>query len=258
MMAFHLFNRRKHLASHADGEVKLCENLDFAATEAYKLLRANLLFTLPDTAGCRVVGVTSSVRGEGKSTTSINLAYALAATGKKVLLIDADLRLPSVAKKLKISATKGLSDVLLQPQTLGEALRAMRVSTNWHILLAGSIPPNPSEMLGSAQMKRLVERLKENYDFIVLDLPPVNIVSDALAVAPLLDGMMVVVRRNFSTRRELNQCQTQLELSGVKVLGFVFSHVGGGGGSRYKYKYKSKRYGYERYGYENASPEQQE
>ena len=203
-----------------------------------------------------MVGVTSSVRGEGKSTTSVNLAYALAATGKKVLLIDADLRLPSVAKKLDITATKGLSDVLLQPHVLGEALLPMHVSANWHTLLSGSIPPNPSEMLGSVQMKRLVERLRESYDFIVIDLPPVNIVSDALSVAPLLDGMIVVVRRNFSSHRELNQCQTQLEMSGVKVLGFVFSHIGEGGGSRYKYKYRYRYKRYE-YGYEDSSPDQE-
>ena len=230
-----------------EGEVKLCEQMDFAATEAYKLLRTNLLFTLPDTEKCKVVGVTSSVRGEGKSTTSINLSYALAAMGKRVLLVDADLRLPTVAKKLKIVSDAGLSDALLDPSKLGNALCVMPSRGNWHVLTAGRIPPNPTELLSSSQMAKLTERLAENYDFIIFDLPPVNVVSDALVASPLLDGMVVVVRQDFSTRREVGRCERQLALSGVKVLGFVISGVCG---SRSAYKYRYKKYASRDYAYD--------
>ena len=252
-----LFRKRKFYESDANDEVKIGDQLDFAATEAYKLLRTNLLFTLPDASGkCRVIGITSSVRGEGKSTTSINLSYALAATSKRVLLIDGDLRLPTIAKKLQLGGkNKGLSDILIQPSKLNEALISMPHMENWHVLTSGRIPPNPTEMLGSSQMARLIETFSESYDFIVLDLPPVNIVSDALVVSPLLDGMVIVVRQNFSTRRDVNKCEKQLELSGVKMLGFVVSNVNDGRSAyRYKYKKKSKYYyAYGKYGYENAA-----
>lgn len=251
-----LFRRKKLYESDAHDEIKIGDQLDFAATEAYKLLRTNLLFTLPDFAGkCCVIGITSSVRGEGKSTTSINLSYALAATGKRVLLIDGDLRLPTIASKLKLgNKCKGLSDILIQPSKLNEALLAMPNMENWHVLTSGRIPPNPTEMLGSSQMARLIETFSESYDFIVLDLPPVNIVSDALVVSPLLDGIVIVVRENFSTRRDVNKCEKQLELSGVKMLGFVVSNVNDGRSVyRYKYKKNSKYYAYGKGGYEKAA-----
>lgn len=242
----------KHRAQ-PEGETKLCGELDFAATEAYKLLRTNLLFTLPDTEKCKVIGVTSSVRGEGKSTTAINLSYALAATGKQVLLIDGDLRLPTVAKKLKISAEAGLSTVLLDLGEFEASLFVMPNGTNWHVLPAGRIPPNPTELLGSSQMAKLIKMVQDRYDFVILDLPPVNIVSDALVASPLLDGVIMVVRQDFSTRREVGRCEKQLALSGVKVLGFVMSGVDNGSSRyKYRYRYKSKRYGYDKYSYQKA------
>ena len=255
-MLFNLIGKGRLERRETDDEIKVCDQLDFAATEAYKLLRTNLLFTLPDAANkCRIIGITSSVRGEGKSTTSINLSYALAATGKRVLLIDGDLRLPTVAKKLKLGGKhKGLSDILINPTLLNEALLAMPTMENWHVLTAGSIPPNPTEMLGSSQMARTIATFAESYDFIVLDLPPVNIVSDALVASPLLDGMVIVVRENFSTRREVSKCEKQLALANVKMLGFVVSNVNGGR-STYKYRYKrsGKYYAYEKDGYEKAA-----
>jgi capsular exopolysaccharide synthesis family protein len=252
-----LFKRKRRAAD--DGEARLCEELDFAATEAYKLLRTNLFFTLSDMdKPCHVVGITSSVRGEGKSTTAINLSYALAMTGKRVLLIDGDLRLPTIAKKLHIPASKGVSDVLLDPKGMNEALYMMKKYPNWHILTSGSLPPNPAEMLGSAQMAKLVKTFSESYDFIVIDLPPVNIVSDALIVTPILDGMIVVVRQDYSTRSEVNQCEKQLELSGVKILGFVISNADSGSSSyKYKYKYRYKKdYSYRADAYARTKKEQ--
>ena len=232
-------------------EAKLCEELDFAATEAYKLLRTNLLFMLPDSEKCHVIGVTSSVRGEGKSTTSINLSYALAALGKRVLLVDADLRLPTVNKKLKFTSAVGLSNVLLDPSLLGETLHVMPNSNHFHVLSAGRIPPNPTELLGSAQMAKLVQFLSGKYDFIVLDLPPVNIVSDALVASPILEGMMVVVRQDLSKRREVSRCERQLAMAGVRILGFVMTDVGGPRSLykyKYRYHYKYKKYYKEPYG----------
>ena len=145
----------------------LCDNLSFTAAESYKQLRANLLFALPDENKCRLVGVTSAIRGEGKSTTAINLAYTMAETGRKVLLIDADMRLPSVAKKLGIASRPGLSNVLAGLCALRSAVITSPFMGNFHILPAGDLPPNPSELLGSGQMERMLAELSEVYDFII-------------------------------------------------------------------------------------------
>lgn len=233
-------------------QTMLCEGLSFAAAEAYKLLRTNLVFSLPDKA-CRIIGVTSSVRGEGKSTTSINLAYTFAQAGKRTLLIDADMRLPSVAAKLNIAGKPGLSNLLAGLNEEHEALRKSAQYGNWYILPAGDIPPNPSELLGSEPMRQLLERYSEIFDFIILDLPPVNIVADALVIAGWTDGLLAVVRQNYSERKALKACMTQIGQTGVKFLGFVMTDAAVAGGSYKRYGKYGKRYGYEGgYGYGEA------
>lgn len=237
-------SKKEKKAVAADNSTFLHEKLSFAATEAYKLLRTNIMFTLPDEQKCRIVGITSSVRAEGKSTTAVNLSYTLAETGKKVLLIDADLRLPSVAKKMKLPSTPGLTNVLAGSVNVDQAVQTFGDVDNWMILTSGDIPPNPSELLGSHQMEDLIKKLSEEYDYIVVDLPPVNIVSDALVLSYLLDGMIVVVREDYSKRRELNTCMNQLNLSNVNILGFVMnvSRREGSGYGKYKYGRKYKYY----------------
>lgn len=243
---------KKRSTTENQGNTMLHKKLNFAATEAYKLLRTNLAFTLPDEKKCRVVGITSSIRSEGKSTTAVNLSYVLAETGKRVLLIDADLRLPSVAKKMEIRCAPGLSNVIAGVESEENAIWISEQTESWAILPAGDIPPNPTEMLASSQMVRLIERLSASYDFIIIDLPPVNIVSDALVVSSILDGMIVVVRDNYSGRREINNCMRQLKLSGVKILGFLMNTTSDGQFSYGKYRYY-KRYG-QKYGYGYAKP----
>ena len=225
----------RHAANTAISPIIPYREMSFAAQEAYKLLRTNLLFALPDAGKCRVVGVTSSVRTEGKSTTSINLAYALAEMGRRVLLVDGDLRLPSIAQKLGIDGTPGLSN-LVAGLECEDAIRSREDQEGLFLLPSGRIPPNPAEMLASAKMAELLSRLRESYDFIIVDLPPVNIVSDALIIASALDGMLVVTRSGFSEKRELRRCIRQLELGSVKVLGFVMTDASESGllYSRYK------------------------
>ena len=119
---------------------------------------------MPDENKCRLVGVTSSTRGEGKSTTAINMAYTMAETGRKVLLIDADMRLPSVAKKLAMDAKPGLSNLLAGMCTIAEAVHPSYFMENFKIMPAGDIPPNPSELLGSDQMGKAMAELSGQYD----------------------------------------------------------------------------------------------
>ncbi len=229
----------------------LHKNLEFTATEQYKLLRTNLDFTVPEGTKCPVIGVTSSMRGEGKSTTAINLAYVLAEKGDKVLLIDGDLRIPSVAKKMDLKFPRGLTDVLMGKTSFNmEDFRSGMLDT-WYIIPSGDIPPNPSELLGSKRMESALESFREEFDYIVIDLPPVNIVSDALSIANFITGMIIVVREEYTEKKEVERCFRQLKLSNVNVLGCVMNEAKSGGGSYYKKYRKYRYYKYYRYYYKN-------
>lgn len=221
----------------------LHKNLEFTATEQYKLLRTNLNFTLPEGIQCPVIGVTSSMRGEGKSTTAVNLSYVLAEKGSKVLLIDGDLRIPSVAKKMNIRSSPGLTDILMEKNACPIEAFKSSLLDNWFIMPSGDIPPNPSELLGSKRMATALEHLKQEFDYIIIDLPPVNLVSDALSIAGLISGMIVVIREEYTEKRELERCFRQLKLASANILGCVMNESKSGGGSYGKYrKYRYYRY----------------
>lgn len=227
----------------------LHKHLNFTAREQYKLLRTNIDFTLPQDEKCHVIGVTSSMRGEGKSTTAINLSYVLAEKGSKVIIIDGDLRIPSVAKKLQIDSTPGLTTLLMNKSTDVEGFKS-NLLDNWYVFPAGEIPPNPSELLGSRRMEKLLAALKEKFDYIIVDLPPVNLVSDALSISPFISGMVVVIREEYTEKKELTHCMRQLSLSNVKVLGCVLNEAKANGASYSKYKkYRYSKYYYYKRGY---------
>lgn len=237
--------KRRHksfMSGNSENRKTLHQNLKFTATEQYKLIRANLDFTLPDDEKCPVIGVTSSMRGEGKSTTAVNLSYVFAEKGHKVLLIDADLRIPSVAKKLGIESSPGLADLLRGKGAQIFEFQSLLLK-NWFVLPSGDIPPNPSELLGSARMKNVLDQLREIFDYIIIDLPPVNIVSDAVSISSLISGMIVVIREEYTEKKELERCFRQLKLSNVNVLGCVMNVAKSGSGSYGKYK-KYKKYKY--------------
>ena len=237
--------RNKNKSAFMPNDPKtLHKNLEFTATEQYKILRANLSFTIPENVKCPVIGVTSSIRGEGKSTTAVNLSYVLAENGKKVLLIDGDLRIPSIAKKMGIESTPGLTNLLMRFESRQLVSFQSNILDNWYIIPAGNIPPNPSELLGSAKMEKLLENLSEEFDYIIIDLPPVNIVSDALAISRYITGMILVVREEYTEKKEFEACSRQLELSNVKVLGYVMNGAKTGSGSYGKYRRYYKKYKY--------------
>ena len=231
----------------------ICEGLSFSASEAYKLLRTNLLFSLPE-KHCHIIGVTSSVRGEGKSTTSVNLSYTIAQSGKRVLLIDADMRLPSVAIKLDLKGAPGLSNLIAGLRSERSCLRQSNQMENWYILPAGDIPPNPSELLGSEKMHALLQHYEEIFDVIILDLPPVNIVADALVISKWTDGLIGVVRQNYTDRRALQDCMYQVQKLGSHFLGFVMTDAAVGETGYKSYGKYGKKYGYGYgYGYDYAT-----
>ncbi|MCI8389057.1 MAG: CpsD/CapB family tyrosine-protein kinase [Clostridiales bacterium] len=220
------------------------ENLNFAAKEAYKRLRTNVMFSFADEKECRIIGITSSIRGEGKSTTSSNLAYSFAEMGKKVLLIDADMRLSQIHKIFEMSQSPGLSNLLAGVSNGSNIVRGTEYHKNLSIISAGDTVPNPTELLSSRRMSATLELLSSKYDIIILDLPPIDAVSDALIVSGLLHGMIVVTRQNYVDKRALKSAMNQLKFHNVNVLGFVVNCVDVNDG------YYKKRYGsYARGGY---------
>ena len=220
------------------------KDLSFAAAEAYKLLRTNILFALPDGQKCRVIGVTSAISGEGKSTTALNLSYMLAQAGERVLLIEGDMRLPTISRHLYLPPSPGLSNALAGLCETKEIIWESGLHKRLQVISSGDIPPNPSELLGAKSIGILLEVLSGDYDFIIFDLPPVTEVADALVVSKLTDGMIVVVRQNYGSRRALADAMQQLEYVDAKVLGFVMTRARMGKGKKYY-----KRYGgYGKYG----------
>ena len=242
-----IFNGKKTDVVFSEKDMKrtLHKNLEFTAIEQYKILRTNLDFTLPEDVKCPIIGVTSSMRGEGKSTTAVNLSYVLAEKGSPVLLIDGDLRIPSIAKKMRIDSSPGLTDLLMGHGAHMPDFRSTLLD-NWFILPSGDIPPNPSELLGSRRMEYILNSLRESFDYIIIDLPPVNIVTDALSIASLITGMVVVVREDYTEKKELERCFRQLQLSNVNVLGCILNESKNDGGSYKKYR-KHKYYKYYKY-----------
>lgn len=238
--------RKKRSAALTPAEIQktLHRNLEFIAGEQYRLLRANIKFTVPEEVKCPIIGVTSSIRGEGKSTTAVNLSYVLANKGHKVLLVDGDLRIPSIAKKMGVKSTPGLTDLLIG-STADISSWKSEVHKNWYILPSGDIPPNPSELLGSKRMENVLNVLSEHFDYIIVDLPPVNIVSDAMAISKLVTGMIIVIREGYTSKKDLDRCVRQIRLSNVNVLGCIMNESEEGSGSYGKYgKYKRNRHYY--------------
>jgi len=215
----------------------------FHIKEAYKTLRTNITFSLP-VQGCKTIAVTSSLASEGKSINCLNLAITFAETGSKVLLVDCDLRRPNVARLLDKSATPGLSNVLVNLSDLNTVMQKTDYE-NLDVIYSGDIPPNPTELLSSPKMEEILHTLAEQYDYIFLDTPPVNLIADTTILSKYVSGLVVIVRQNKSVKDALLDTVSQLKFAEAKILGFVLNGapvVAGG-----KYNKYSKYKGYYRY-----------
>lgn len=220
---------------------KICEYLTYSGKEAFKRLRTNVLISLGDNAGkkCRVIGVTSAQPSEGKSTVSVNLAYTLAELGKSVLLIDGDMRCPSVHDIVGTSLVPGVSDILTGNVRLNDAVihyRSTADSTAFDMIPGGEAPDHPAELINSSRFKKLLDVVSTVFDYVVLDLPPVNAVIDAVTVSKYVDGMIVVVREDHCPRYVLMECMEQLRYAKTNILGFVMNGCIEGAGKHYQYK----------------------
>ena len=230
---------KKHASlTFEESQKYLGDGLNFASAEAYKLLRTNLSFSLPVAEGqCRVIGVTSSVPGEAKSTTAINLAYTMAQTSKHVLLLEADLRLPTLAKRLKLKKTPGLSNLLAGQCSGNDMLQNSGLISNLWVATAGTIPPNPAELLGSKRMEASIKAISGVFDVIIVDLPPINTVADALLLNGMVDGMIHVVRQGYCDKAALEEAVSQHRFANTKLLGFVMTDADTQEKSYYKKQY---------------------
>ena len=221
-------------------------NRSFAMAEAHKRLRTNVMFSFADENECHVIGITSAMAHEGKSTTSINLAYDLMKAGKKTLLIDADMRLSRIARILKISRSPGLSNMLVGKNNGQNLVQHTAEHGNLPVISCGDIPPNPTELLSSKRFELMLTALKKVYEYIIIDLPPCGEVTDALIASKHTDGMIIVARQEFVDKRMLDDTVHQLLLSEARIIGFVMTCAQFK--TKYgKYQYKKTKYG--KYGY---------
>ncbi len=221
----------------------ITEGISFVASEAYKLLRTKLEFSFADSHTSRLVGVSSALSGEGKSFSCVNLAASEAELDKNVLLIDCDMRRPTLAEKLRIDKKPGMSEYLSGQCELEEMIHKCKLSEDknaFYAITAGQLPPNPVELLSSERMKSLLISLRDRYDYIILDMPPVGEVSDAMALAKYTDGMLLVVRQDYCNQNVLTDAVRQFEYINVKILGVILNAVGKGSENLYRKRHNEK------------------
>ena len=196
---------------------------NFYTQEAYKTLRTNLMFCGRD---IQIIAVTSHWENEGKTTVVLNLARSLSELGKRVLVIDADMRKSVMAgRHTKAKNPAGLSEILTGLVKLSDGLYATQYE-NLHIIFSGKYPPNPVELLGGKYFPMLLDETRKVYDYVLIDTPPLGQVIDAAVLAPFCDGTLLVMESHSIRQRHANTLINQLEKSGSKILGVVRNNIG--------------------------------
>lgn len=240
--------KNKKTESSADKSKNvLTSDSKFAIVEGYKIARTNLVFSLT-AQNNNCAAVTSWSKGEGKSTATVNLAISFAKMGKKVLLIDTDLRRPNLHNLLKLKNESGVTDVIAQLVDFDSVVHRDVISC-LDVLTSGAIPPNPSELLASPAFSDMINNAKQEYDYVILDTPPLGVVADTLLLKDFVGGYVLVVRERITTHGDIERALTSISLADSKVLGFL--KVGCAMRSRgYGYRKYRYRYGYRyRYNY---------
>lgn len=189
------------------------------ASEAYRMLRTNIQFS-SISRELKVIAVTSSIPGEGKSTTACNYALSLVETGKKVLLIDCDLRKPTIHRKFRISNTSGLTNILLGETTIENTLSLVG---GLSILTSGTLPPNPAEVLESQRMKDFLQEMKSHFDYIIIDTPPLLAVADGQIISSMADGVLLVVESKKTPKDSVLKSKDLLINANANILGIILN-----------------------------------
>lgn len=232
-----LLKEGKSCSGRKEAMLKLDASWDFFTQEAFKVLRTNLQFCGQDV---RVVALTSSHENEGKTTVALHLAKSLAELNKKVLVIDADMRKSVIAgRNANVKQVVGLSELLTRQAELHDCIYTTQYS-GLSIIFAGKYPPNPVELLSSPLFDNLLADMRKQYDYVIIDTPPLGLVIDAAVVAPKIDGTMLVLDNGNVRYRQAQDVVAQLEKSGGKVLGVVRNHVTRSSGSYYGGRYYGK------------------
>lgn len=217
-------NSRKRGSEQETRRALLTADAPFYYSEAYKMLRTNVKFVTDNLGDCAKIAITSAMPNEGKSVFAINLAITLSETGARVLLVDCDLRNPSVHRYLRVreSRLQGLSGVLSGSVELSDCIY-FHPEYKFSFIAAGRIPPNPSELLGSGRMKQVVESLSGSFDYILFDTPPAGVVADSLVLSRFVDGTVLVVRQGASHRKQVRSVKEAYEDVNARLLGVVLT-----------------------------------
>ena len=216
------------------------QNPKSPVSEAFRTLRTNLQFSTIDDSIKSLV-VTSPGPGEGKSTVIANLAVTMAQSGKKVLLIDCDLRKPSIHKKLGIPNSDGMTNLLIQKKQIDECIMETEIQ-NLYVITSGPIPPNPAELLGSKRMKSLIKEFENVFDVTLIDAPPVLAVTDAQILSTICSGIILTTAYGESEKEAVIKAKDLLDKTGSKILGVVLNKIPMKNSRKYG-KYYGKYYG---------------
>ncbi len=237
------------LDGHRDGRVRRNRKAEHFAlvskedpespfAEAFRMVRTNLQFVDLD-KGLRTIVVTSPIPGDGKTTVAANIAIALAVHEEKVLVVDADFRIPAIHKIFDLPGSPGVTNILSEGRSYQSVIHKIEGVVNLDVLTTGPIPANSSGLLTSSKMKKLIEELKENYDRVIFDVPPVLVATDALDLASILDGTLLVLRLGEIDRRAVRRMRDILDTAKIRILGGVLNSV----------DVRDNRYGYGYYYY---------
>lgn len=205
----------------ADIRIKY-QKLAFSVEEAYKSLRTNLFFCGREK---KVIAITSCTPNEGKSTVSLNLALSLCEDHKKVILVDADLRNSTLLGKIHLNSEKDGLAYYLSGMTSYDELICTTDHENMDMILTGGFPPNPAELLGESSFQKLLERLREEYDYVIVDTPPIGNVIDSAIIAESCDGLVMVIESNAISYRFAQRVKEQLEKTACPILGVILNKV---------------------------------
>lgn len=206
-----------------------------AIAEAFRTLRTNISFSSYNGSN-KMLLITSPVPEDGKSTVSSNLGVVMAQAKSRVLLVDCDLRKPVLHQYFDLDNSQGLTNLLVQELALGEVVNATGVA-GLYVITSGPIPPNPSELLGSAKMAELLARVAAQYDVVLLDAPPVIAVTDAVLLAPLVDSVLLVLKAGSSRIEIAQEARNQLQKANAKSIGVVLNEAKMHGDGCYSYYY---------------------
>ena len=248
----------KQAAHHSHRtEYLLSNESPFDVTEAFRNLKASISVSVPKKEGGIVLMTTSAYPEDGKTTVTANLALMFALSYSKVILIDADIRKGRIAKYFNKRTSPGLSDYLSGQKTLDEVVYHSKKYEHLSYITCGTHSPKPYELLESDEMKKLLEELRKEYDYIIIDTPPILLISDALAIAPLTDGVALVCRHQVSYVSDISRALNSLTFARANVLGVIVNDYKAPKASKFYGGYK-KYYYYNSYSYGSTNPEETE